>query len=103
MTQELAQEHFAAYLFEQCKCMIDRKDNLHGIRKKAWEKFIELGLPTKDCEAYKSIRLSRLFSRSYQMQESVTLASSDLLKHAEESKIVLVFVNGIYQPNLSCL
>src|SRR5690348_10404396 len=102
--QETAREQFHAFLSEQCKKSIDQKDTLSAVRKKSWERCTEIGLPTSDVEAFKSIKLGRFFSQNYHLSETVfqqPKMAMPLDKDIAEKAATIVFVNGVYQPSLS--
>jgi len=76
---------------------------LKGLRAKAWERFLQLGLPTKKSEVFKYLRLGALEKRSYgaaAFQEVAEEAVSEaLLPECRDS--CFVFVNGLFRPELS--
>ncbi len=79
------------------------KDGLKRLRAKAWDRFLELGLPSRSLEVYRYIRLRNLFSRSFRSIESETLSSEQVAPfvYPECQESFLVFVNGTFQPTLS--
>jgi len=72
-------------------------------RAKAWDHFLNLGLPTQKNDIYKYIRLRRLFELSFIPSVTSELTFSEISKYVypESSDSVLVFINGHYQPTLS--
>lgn len=78
-------------------------DSLQRIRAKAWDHFQELGLPTRQNEVYRYIKLRNLYSQAY-VEASVPEIAPNALEpyiYPECSQSVLVFVNGHFQPQLS--
>lgn len=61
---------------------------------KAWEKFLELGMPTKEKEAYRYVHLKELLSRPFHL-----CATSRIDVEPQENQ--LVFINGSYSETLS--
>ncbi len=62
--------------------------------KRAWDHFLKLGLPTKQWEVFRYVRLSDLYSRRYDTAKRVEPSITP-----KEGK--LVFVNGRYAEDLS--
>jgi Fe-S cluster assembly protein SufD len=91
--------HFFASLQE-----IFFKLSTSAFREKAWDHFLELGLPDKSSDAFKYVPLKRLYDIKLSLASPV-LSKDDLepyiLPEAQESYIV--FVNGRYTPQLSKL
>lgn len=79
-------------------------DLLQRLRMKAWDHFLELGLPTRHQEAYRYIKLRQLFAQSYALAEPVSLSLEDFSAaiYPECRQSVLVFINGHFSPQLSC-
>jgi len=61
---------------------------------RAWDRFLELGLPTKKWEVFQYVRLSDLYSRTYEAPERAEPAITP-----KEGQ--LIFVNGRYSEELS--
>jgi len=94
-------EKLKSFLQQQYQNCAD--DALQKIRAKAWDHFLELGLPDKKNEVFKYIRLRQLYSQEY-VDSSPTTISRDKIQpyiYPECKNSVLVFVNGYYQPELS--
>ncbi len=79
------------------------KDGLKRVRAEAWEKFQQLGLPTRQAEVYRYIRLRNLFSRNFAIATPETLSLSEISQYIypESQQSVIVFINGVFQPDLS--
>lgn len=78
---------------------------LQKIRAKAWDHFLELGLPTRKTESYRYTRLRNLYVRSLS-----SVKAPEISKDAFQAAIFpeclgshLVFINGSFQPHLSQL
>lgn len=80
-------------------------DSLQRLRAKAWEHFLELGLPTRKSEVYQYVRLRHLFSKDLSTKATSQIDFEKLtafvLPECQES--LLIFVNGIFRPDLSRL
>jgi Fe-S cluster assembly protein SufD len=78
-------------------------DALQKMRSKAWEHFLELGLPKRKDEVYRYVPLRKLFAEKYTLSQATKLTSSEIETHIlpECSQSVLVFVNGHFTPELS--
>jgi len=80
-------------------------DSMQKLRLKAWDHFLEMGLPTRETEVYRYIKLRNLFSKSY-ISSYPTDVSQDTIAsyiYPECKESFIVFVNGHYQPKLSNL
>lgn len=80
-------------------------DSLQRLRAKAWEHFLELGLPTRQSEVYQYVRLRHLFSKDLSVWPASPIGfdklSAYVLPECQES--LLTFVNGFFRPDLSRL
>lgn len=105
MTQP--QLHHAAFqdLLETLFKKSNSADLLQKIRLKAWDRFLEQGLPTRKSEVFRYVKLHRLFSRQYQLSEAPSIIDAEVQPHLypECRESALVFVNGRFQPALSKL
>jgi Fe-S cluster assembly protein SufD len=97
--QDSFQERLAC-LYEE----VSKEPTLQKIRAKAWDHFLELGLPTRSYEAFRYLRLRALYARTFSYeQHKADISSADLDPHIypECRNSCLVFVNGLFQPQLS--
>jgi len=105
MTQEQSQgERFQSMLqglFDQA----NDGSSLKKIRTKAWDHFLEIGLPTRKTEVYKYIRLRNLYAKSYVEPEASTVTAEQVSSfvYPECKEAHLTFVNGQYSAELSCM
>lgn len=78
-------------------------DALQKVRGRAWDHFLELGLPTKSTEVYRYIKLRHLFAQPYQLAEESDVKLEQILEfvYPECQQSYLVFVNGHFRPHLS--
>lgn len=79
-------------------------DLLKGMREKAWDHFLELGLPEKTDEPFRYVPLRRFYE--LEPRETVlNVTKEEVLKsiYPECRGSYLVFVNGVYTPELSDL
>lgn len=80
-------------------------DPLGKIRQKAWTRLQDKGLPTRNTENYRYLKLRQLYANSYSIAEQPIFSHSKiapfLLEECENS--YLVFVNGTFQPEASNL
>lgn len=90
----LLEEYFA-------QAKIDNSLNL--FRAKAWDHFLELGMPTRKTEAYRYIKLRNLLSHPFKFTSPLNLDREAIVSaiYPECRQSVLVFVNGRYSPQLS--
>ena len=82
------------------------EDPLTKVRNKAWDHFLELGLPTRKSEVFRYVKLRSLYEASFTMAPPTSTVTPEqvspfILPECQNS--VLVFVNGIFQSNLSRL
>lgn len=100
----LEQETFKA-LLETLRAQSNRADALEKIRQKAWQHYLSLGLPSKKNEAYRYIKLRHLFSQPHRLATEKSLTSVQIAPwvYPECKQSLLVFVNGAYAAELSCL
>lgn len=100
----LEQETFKN-LLENFRAQTAANDMLERMRQKAWQHFLSLGLPTRQNEVYRYIKLRHLFSQPYRLADEKTLKMEQIASwiYPECQQSILVFVNGHYNPNLSCL
>lgn len=78
-------------------------DSLDKIRAKAWDRYCELGVPTRKNEVYRYVKLRSLFSNHYvtSSAKSATNFAEHILPECKGA--VIVFVNGHFMPALSQL
>jgi Fe-S cluster assembly protein SufD len=69
-------------------------DPFKALRQKAWDHFLELGLPDKKNEAFHYVPLKALYEKKFAFKES---SSQEKIPNA------LVFINGAFRPDLSDL
>jgi Fe-S cluster assembly protein SufD len=84
---------------------ISHSDVMQKIRNKAWDHYLELGLPSRKSEAFNYIKFSHLFNQSFSSPKvcSVTEQEIDACLYPECKNSALVFINGFFQPSLSRL
>lgn len=97
MTLSLGQETF----FEQLEQVYASRPK-DRFRERAWNRFVEAGLPTKKTEVYRNLKLRALYA--LEVKESGRTVSGEtlspyILKECQGS--CLVFVDGRYRPELS--
>lgn len=104
MTQPRSeQEEFQDLLEKLYSERVEPIDSLQKIKAKAWDHFLELGLPSRKTEAFRYLRLRHLFDHSYVHSRPLPVTPDAVTPHIYPECInsVLVFVNGHYQPSLS--
>ncbi|MBA3721065.1 MAG: Fe-S cluster assembly protein SufD [Parachlamydiaceae bacterium] len=91
------------FLLEEYLAQINRNDALQKIRAKAWDHFLALGLPTRQTEVYRYVKLRNLFSQNYQLANEISIKHEEIASsiYPECRQSVLVFVNGYFAPTLS--
>ncbi|NGX39519.1 MAG: FeS cluster assembly protein SufD [Chlamydiae bacterium] len=86
------------------------RENLEGIhplqkviREKAWDRFLELGLPEKKHPGYQYLPLSQIFQESFGLSHypDVTKDRVYPFLYPETKRSHIVFLNGQYAPELS--
>lgn len=92
-------------LVETLYKLAPKEQALEKLRTKAWERFCELGLPSRKNEVFRYIKLRQLYSQEYNNPFPTNLERSDVAPYiyAECQESALVFVNGHFKPQLSRL
>lgn len=105
MTQTGLEQETFKHLLENLKNKGLLRDPLEKMRQKYWQQFLDLGLPTRQNEAYRYIKLRSLFSQSFCPGEEKLLSYDQIQSFVfpECKKSVIVLVNGNYSPELSCI
>lgn len=83
---------------------VNQADGLQKMRGRAWDHFMELGLPTKKTESYRYIKLRYLLSQNYELPDNhFDVSEEDIRRFVYHDcrHSVVVFVNGHFQPLLS--
>lgn len=103
MIEPRTEHHTFQALLDNLFAQATSGDPLQKLRMKAWDHFLELGLPTKENEAYRYLRLSNLFSQQYVKSQPSDVSLKAIAPHIlpECTRSVLVYVNGHFMPNLS--
>ncbi|HNA61799.1 MAG TPA: Fe-S cluster assembly protein SufD [Rhabdochlamydiaceae bacterium] len=80
-------------------------DLLKGMREKAWDHFLELGLPDKTDEAFRYVPLKRLYDLNLECHGPALPTRAEILEsiYPECRESYLVFINGTFIPELSDL
>jgi len=102
MAQETENDTFKS-LLENALSKINA-DELQKMRVRAWDHFIELGLPTRKTETYRYVKLRQLFAQPFHFDHGSHTVHSELIAPyvlPECVHSVLVFVNGCFIPSLS--
>jgi len=75
-----------------------------SLRDKAWDHFLELGLPDKSCDAFKYVPLKRLYDMKLSLKVP-TLTKESIQPHIipEARESYIVFANGRFNKELSKL
>jgi Fe-S cluster assembly protein SufD len=78
---------------------------LKGMREKAWDHFLELGLPDKTDEAFRYVPLKRLYDLNLECRVPELPTRNEILAsiYPECRESYLVFINGTFIPELSDL
>lgn len=98
--EQQAQEAFQT-LLQGHYAQVGNKDL--KIREKAWNRFLQLGLPMRNSELFRYLRMRVLFSKNYPLAEPSTISPELVDAHLlpECANSTLVFVNGFFAPALS--
>lgn len=106
MTMQLCAEENSVlgFLHEVFKS-IATDDDLGKLRAKAWDRFLELGLPTRRDEVFRYVPLRSLYNHSFSPATAANVLPADIEAHVlpECANALIVFVNGYFQPSLSRL
>ncbi len=94
MLLESLNEHFQASQGE---------GGLTAFRKKGWQRFTEIGLPSKSVDAFRYVPLRELYSSSFKKTAPPNIDKSLLLKSIlpECAHSHIVFIDGFFIPELS--
>lgn len=87
-------------LFEE----LDSTELLYKLRLKAWEHFLNLGLPlSRDSESFRYVKLRHFYSKQYAYATPLSLTKEAISAYVypECQESVIVFENGLYNPLLS--
>lgn len=104
MTQTTFDTDTFSSLLRRYMAELPMSGSLHKMRTKAWDHFLELGLPSRQTEVYRYIKLRQLFSHDYAIDDGKRVVDQKSIRpyiYHECAQSVLVFVNGCYKPELS--
>lgn len=81
----------------------EKAPRANRFREKSWQKFLELGLPSKSSESFRYVSLRDLYHSSFQMSNAAGVNKSQLCDAIlpECARSHIVFVDGVYSPYLS--
>lgn len=98
-----AEQFFSALQEEYLKVENEGGSGLKKVRARAWDHFLEMGLPSRTCEAYRYFPLQKLYGQTFQKASYVDLSYEQVepFVHARCTDSVLVFVNGCFREDLS--
>ena len=87
-------------LMEQVK----ESSPLKVLREKAFDHFLELGLPEEKGGSFQYVPLNSLYKESFSIARSHSFSKEEVeaLIYPEAKGSCLVFVNGFFEPSLSC-
>ena len=74
---------------------------IQKLRQKAFNRFREIGLPKKNCEAWRFTYFNNLVKNSFRLSSNIDLPLDRSTIDGDLSMPTLVFLNGNYQPKLS--
>ena len=102
MTTQTEHEEFHT-LLESLYQQLDTTDPLLKNREKSWDLYKQIGLPTRENEVFRYVKLRSLFGQPYQPGSHKKMTRESIRKHIHPDclKSNLVFINGYYQPELS--
>ena len=80
-------------------------ESLSKLRAKAWDRFLEIGLPTRKNDLYRYVKLRNFFSSSYEASLVTNISPQTIEEHLlpECRGSTIVFINGHFSPSLSRL
>ncbi|MGD2169648.1 MAG: SufD family Fe-S cluster assembly protein [Chlamydiota bacterium] len=76
-------------------------DLLHSLRIKAWDRFQEVGLPSRKSEAFKYVPLAKIYAHEFSLIDNYSLDKKSFSSFLLEDHDHLVFVNGALRLDLS--
>lgn len=84
---------------------IFRAQESDSLKEKAWDHFLELGLPDKSSDAFKYVPLRKLYDLKLETAKSTSPSQAmiDSVAIPEAEGSTLVFANGRFSKELSCL
>lgn len=82
---------------------ISSEDSLNRLKAKAWDHFLELGLPTKRSEVFQYVKLKKLFAKDFAFSAPSAMSKMDVQRFVlpESQHSHLTFLNGCFRPDLS--
>jgi Fe-S cluster assembly protein SufD len=82
-----------------------KSPSLEKIQANGWQKFCELGLPTRRNDEFRYVKLRNLYGQTYEKSAFANLSAEAITPYIypECKDSVLVFVNGSFAPDLSRL
>lgn len=101
--QRTEQDNQFQTLLERLYGEFEPADALQKLRAKAWDRFLELGLPTRSNDVYRYVRLRNLFAQKFESSCPTAITAHAVTPHVlpECRQSVLVFVNGHFSLSLS--
>lgn len=89
---------------KQLYSSVEREISLEKLQEKAWNRFAEIGLPTRKDEPFRYLKLRQLYAQTYQIGLPVDLTPEAIAPYVfpECAQSLIVFVNGHFSPGLSC-
>ncbi|WP_044881430.1 Fe-S cluster assembly protein SufD [Neochlamydia sp. EPS4] len=99
------QQAFQQMLQKMYVGALEEKDPTRKLKEKAWLRFLEIGLPTRQSEVFQYLRLRNLYIQAFETAHGIPLSADSIAPHIlpECSGSVLVMINGDYYPELSNL
>ncbi len=85
---------------DQLKLFLNTDGPFAKLRQKAWDRFLEVGLPSKSFESYQYLKLRKLFAKPLKLASPGQVDARSYLYPSCHS---IVFVDGVYKPELSNL
>lgn len=76
------------------------KDPLNKLRALAWNRYTEIGLPTRETEVFRYVPLRKFFANEYTPATFIS-KEEPISTYPECANTTLVFINGYYRPDLS--
>lgn len=92
-------------LLEKLFLEAPKEASLERFREKAWDRFSELGLPTRKDDVFRYLKLRMLYRHAYENSQPKAIDAKVIEPYIypECQQALLVFVNGHFAPELSCL
>lgn len=105
MTQSSLNQQQFHNMLQNFWSAISLDNSLGKYREKAWDHYLELGLPDRTTEVFRYVKLRNLYAKTFEIATSSFINNDEIdsFLFPESKDSTLVFINGFYTPELSRL